>query len=197
MAVAAYGDSGLSSETVLQRALEDTGNQGEDGYFAAQFSNFLTTNKEFTQKANPTNAAYGLADMGLGSQSEVCECKGAEADVLLMAFADDFLVSVDQPDEVHNWLADQMLESGESWHQQQKALRGEVLDAGSSTLVDQAQAIGSSFANLQSGLQQAGSDAQTSLQQAQANLDADIDQAAQAVQEAQARLEALAQDEEE
>jgi hypothetical protein len=114
----------LSGQEALKILSADP-NKFDEGFRA-----WRDSNKQFTQKVSPVNAAYGLADLGLLSTREVCSCKGSDADVLLLAFGEQNFVSIDQPDEVSAWLADRMLEAGSSWQASQQALRGQVLDTG-------------------------------------------------------------------
>lgn len=79
-------------------------------------------------KITAVNAAYSLADMGVTLSREVCECKGAQADLFLQAFAEGgeaAYVEVEQPDSVSQWLSNQMVEASTSWAENQGALRGE------------------------------------------------------------------------
>lgn len=98
--------------------------------FDSAFMNWVASSKEYCQKVHLTNAAYTLSDITTdpNRQGKVCSCKGAEADVLLIAFADQNLVSIDQPDEVSAWVADQTLISGQSWSTAQAALRGQAMN---------------------------------------------------------------------
>jgi hypothetical protein len=176
---------GAAAELAMAAGNEVTGVEGEgvvvlDGItvdgdkFAQRFGNFISSSKEFSQKVTVDNAAYGLADLGLQNTTEICTCKGAEADVLLMAFADQTFVNVDQPDDVSAWLADKALESGVDWQQSQKALRGEVQDSSMGSLADAFQAAGdieSAFEGLGEGLSQINETAQADLEQAQQDID--------------------------
>jgi hypothetical protein len=111
----------------------------EQKQFDGEFSNFVSTTRESSQKVTTTNAAYGLADLGLHTTRTVCACKGAEADVLLVAYGEQNFISIDQPDEITTWLADQNLQKINPWTQAQNALRGQTLDIRSS---DSAEAFG-------------------------------------------------------
>jgi hypothetical protein len=115
--------AGISGAEVLEVALETT------GLFDEQFRAYAASSTEFSQKISAENAAYGLADLGSRS-STVCTCRGADADVLLMAFGSEAFISVDHPDEVSSWLADRMLEQSVPWKLSQDALRGRTLDTG-------------------------------------------------------------------
>jgi hypothetical protein len=113
--------------------------QKDPTLFQRAFSNYVASSKERSQKLTTTNAAYGLSDLGLDSTRSVCSCKGAEADVLLMAYGDQNFVSVDQPEEVTKWLADQALVARDPWEQVQEALRGQILDVNTTTYAERFQ----------------------------------------------------------
>ena len=146
--------------------------------FETQFRAYSSSSSDFSQKTSVVNAAYGLADMGLQSTRQVCECKGAEADQLLVAFGEQEFVDVDQPDEVSAWLADQMEEQGLSWKSSQDALRGTVRDSRNSTLFDAfsaianqetpgAQLVSSGGGDLEAAANQAQQDAEEIIQNLQ------------------------------
>ena len=87
-----------------------------------------TTSSVF--KTTVVNAAYSLADMGENITRNVCECKGAQADLFLEAFSGTgnyatMVVGPEQVDDVSQWLSDSMTEAGVSWATSQAALRGE------------------------------------------------------------------------
>jgi hypothetical protein len=133
---AAAGIEVQEGETVLQYQGDMKAN-----FFENQFRNYVSSSAEFSQKVSVTNAAYSLADMGLHTSRQICECKGAEADQLLLAFGNETFVNVDQPDEVSAWVSDQMQEQALAWQSSQDALRGRVLDVRNTVLSDAFQAI--------------------------------------------------------
>jgi len=121
--------------------------------FDIGFQAFMASSKDFTQKISPTNAAFGLANLGLLSSRAVCSCKGAEADVLLEAYGQESFVSLDQPDLVSSWVADQMLQKSKSWKTAQEAFRGTIQDKRNQGIAEQ-------YANIKD---QVGSDTRSSL----------------------------------
>lgn len=141
--------------------------------FDNAFNAFVASSRDFSQKLSVANAAFGLADLGLTSTREVCSCKGAEADLLLMAFGEDEFLSIDQPDEVSAWLADRALAATGPWQQAQNAMRGETMDVTGNTLMDQFQGVKGTFlsglATAAAPLQEAG----PSLSQAGADIASD------------------------
>lgn len=113
--------------------------------FDNAFNAFVASSRDMSQKLAVTNAAFGLADLGLNSTREVCSCKGAEADVLLQAFADQEFLSVDQPDEVSAWLADRVVDQVGPWQQVQNNLMGQAIDTRPADLAAQFQAAKGRF----------------------------------------------------
>lgn len=105
--------------------------------------NSSASTKESTQKVTVQNAAYSLADLSADVNSRgVCACKGADADVLLMAYDTGLFVeastTVDAGDTeaVQDWLSDQVAAQSVDWASAQAAYRGTVLDTSSAGLFD-------------------------------------------------------------
>lgn len=103
-------------------------------------SNRPANANESTQKVSIINAAYGLADLASEVRSKkVCSCKGAEADMLLMAFDPTLFanaeVDVGDTEAVNDWLTDQAAAQGTSWAAVQSAYRGTVLDVGTGNTI--------------------------------------------------------------
>lgn len=143
--------------------------------FNIRFRNYSSSSSEFSQKVSVKNAAYSLADMGLQSTRQICECKGAEADQLLLAFGDQGFVNVDQPDEVSAWVADQMAEEALAWRASQDALRGQVQNSRYGALSEAFHAMASGLDGVivsgQAQLEQASlTEASQSAAEIQANL---------------------------
>lgn len=78
-----------------------------------------------TQKLTVTNAAYGLADMQVLTDRNVCSCVGAEAATMLQAFASGNFVLVED-DAVNDWLRNQSVSQASAWKATQDAYRGTV-----------------------------------------------------------------------
>jgi len=140
------GETGQSLGTAILEVQQDP------DLFGNSFRNYIANSKEFSQKTSPTNAAFGLADLGLLTSRQVCECKGAEADVLLAAFGAQEFVSVDQPDEPSAWVADQMLLQAPLWQTSQSSLRGQILDGNRSSMADAFKAYGNQVGDLARGI---------------------------------------------
>jgi len=118
-----------------------------------QFSlaNIFSENKlDGVQKIPVINAAYSLADMNVQQSGHICDCKAAEADVLLSAYGHEQFLSFSQSGTPHHeglgtdpadagtrWVAMNAAAAADSWRVQQQALRGQVLDRGGSHIVRQ------------------------------------------------------------
>ena len=97
---------------------------------------FATKNKEGVMKVPLANAAYSLADISLPGSKHVCQCKAAEADVLLsnvgvanfVQLALPEGVDVESLDNITKWQISASTFSGIDWEQSQRALRGEGVD---------------------------------------------------------------------
>lgn len=138
--------AGLSTTQLGQEVQVATPTSGQaPTQFDNAFNAFVSSSRDASQKITATNAAFGLADLGLTSTRQVCECKGAEADVLLMAFNEESFLSVDQPDEVSAWLADRYAAAAGPWQQAQNALTGTTADIRTRDLAAQFEAAKGTF----------------------------------------------------
>lgn len=101
---------------------------------------FSEDSKEGIHKIPVVNAAYSLADLTLHTNQHVCDCKAAEADILIDAFGQADFLEVDGPsgnmpegfgtsysDRVNNWLMNQSVRASVDWKESQDALRGQTL----------------------------------------------------------------------
>lgn len=108
-----------------------------------QFSlaNIFADNKlDGVQKIPVINAGYSLADLNVQQVGHICDCKAAEADVLLSAYGQEEYVTFSDAGSPHpQGLADpgdagtrfvqrEAALAADTWRQQQQALRGQVLD---------------------------------------------------------------------
>ena len=117
---------------------------------------FADTKLDGLQKVPVINAAYSLADLNFQQAGHVCDCKAAEANVLISAFGQEQFVSLaqagnpaheglgsDPSDAATRWVATQSGLAAAQWETQQQALRGQVLDASGSHVVSRtAEAFG-------------------------------------------------------
>lgn len=109
---------------------------------------FTDSNLDGVQKIPVINAAYSLADLGSQQAGHVCDCKAAEASMLIEAFGQkQFLDGVPDSapsaqglgtgagDAVTRWVSGQAGLAAAQWELQQQALRGQVLDRDGSHVV--------------------------------------------------------------
>lgn len=120
----------VSTGDMLTMAAQD-GDKFEQG-----FRNFMA-NAAKDSSFKVVNAAYRLADLTNPNPNDVCACTGSSVDVLLYAYdTSNFVTVADQPEVVAQWAADQAANTMLPWQQAQEALRGQVLDTGSTGTVD-------------------------------------------------------------
>ena len=125
-------DRNLTDKQILDRRLavmnENTGllEFGLSNYFADR-------TKSGVHKIPVINAAYSLADLNVQRSGHICDCKAAEASVLLTAFGQTDFVQFTpsdgtDTDKVTQWVQGSAAVATAQWEQQQQALRGEILD---------------------------------------------------------------------
>ena len=139
--------NGVSGEEFL--SLVETGDLFREG-FRARAANA----RQMPQKTSIVNAAYSLADLTPGAQTNICSCKGAQADFLLQAFNTDMFVQVES-DQIDEWASEQMVIKSTSWRTAQQALRGQVSEGTGDSLFDAFQAAHNTYAGGSSGILQA------------------------------------------
>jgi len=109
---------------------------------------FATKGKDGVQKLPINNAAYSLADLTVHTSKRGCDCKSAEADVLLESAGQSDFVQFTAPgtsvpqgyptgteDRATQWLVNAAAKSSVAWRQSQDALRGTVIDRNASSVV--------------------------------------------------------------
>lgn len=96
------------------------------------FANWIASTQQTNFKLPVNNAAYMLADLQVHVKKAVCNCRAAEADILLEdAFnTENFaqVVHTDNLDQITGALSNTIYQKSVTWQQTQKALRGEVTD---------------------------------------------------------------------
>jgi hypothetical protein len=114
------------------------GGPGQDAFNSA-FRARLASTQDWMQKQTVVNAAWTLADIQNTLRDDICNCKGAEADILLLAFNAENFVDLGQPDDVSNYAANVIRDKELPHKAGEDAVRGVVLDQNSLGL---AEAIG-------------------------------------------------------
>jgi len=142
-------------------------------------ANWFATHRTGVTKVPVNNAAYSLADLQQHVRKNICECKTAEADLLIEAFGKEKFVmvahtggaadSVKNLDKATKWLTDVTTLQEPAWRAHQNALRGEILDTRSKGLVDtfkeQISRFASTDSTVRSALRSIGEDAETAVQE--------------------------------
>lgn len=101
---------------------------GQDS-FNSEFRARLASSQDWVHKQTVVNAAYGLADLQQSlDENQICSCKGADADILLLAFNNENFVDLGQPDDVSNYVANKHAEQLIPGQAVQDAVRGRTLD---------------------------------------------------------------------
>lgn len=125
----------LGGDGALQDVLD--GNLSGLSLTKGMGSNRPANANQSTQKVSIINAAYGLADLGAQSRrTKVCSCKGAEADMLVMAFDPTLFaeatvgIEVGETEAINEWLTDQNVAVASGWSAVQAAYRGTAMTRG-------------------------------------------------------------------
>jgi hypothetical protein len=110
-------------------------------------ANYVMSDRDAITKLPVSNAAFRLADLNPNITGEdTCECRGAEADLLLGAYMrganETTFAQIETTDEASQWVANQMVLAADSWTLTQNALRGAALSgAGRKSVFDSVQGI--------------------------------------------------------
>lgn len=88
--------------------------------------NSVQSSRDAVMQLPINNAAFALADLRPAGTNETCECRGAEADLLLAAYmaGAEQMVSVESPDDAVNWLRAQAEDARGPWELRREELRG-------------------------------------------------------------------------
>lgn len=145
------GDANFQRSTGGQIALQWAGNTGSGtadrtSMIAQGLANFIMSDRDAVTKIPVSNAAFNLTDLAPQGQVDTCACRGAEADLLLAAYAagatDQTFISVDAPaaddglDPASKWVQGQMVQAAGSWSMAQQAMRGQGNGTGRRSILD-------------------------------------------------------------
>jgi len=116
-------------DMILQNAPPQNAPQTRTQQIQNGLRNIYATDR--TNPLNVTNSAYSLAELDPTSDLITCDCKGAEADLLLAAYmmgnrTNSGFLSVENVDQAAEWTKNQMAEAAIPWGQSQEVLRGKV-----------------------------------------------------------------------
>lgn len=169
------GDADFQNSTGGQIALQwgenrTPGNTDDrTSMIATGLANFILSNRDAVTKLPVNNAAFNLTDLQPMGAQDTCECRGAEADLLLSAYMagvnDQTFVSVDAPDTASQWLSNQMVQASGAWEQTQNAMRGSSTGRGRRSLLDSVAGWGHLIDQGREGVSSAASGASDTLQE--------------------------------
>ena len=131
-------NQGPGAQVALDYAENVTSNGDRTSLIANGLRNYILSDRDSVTKLPVNNVAYQLADLAPMGQSDTCECRGAEADLLLAAYmaGTNAFAYVDSVDDVTSWVSGQMLVASESWSIAQSKMRGISSEAGRRSLLE-------------------------------------------------------------
>lgn len=110
-------------------------------------ANYILSSRDAITHLPVSNVAFRLTDLSPFEERDTCECRGAEADLLLGAYmsgasSTTFVSVTDAPDTASEWVSQQMVLAADSWTISQSALRGVALSQqGRRSVFDSVQGI--------------------------------------------------------
>ena len=141
----------LTNSQILEYGLATVGEDPD--MLQMNLANWVSDGREGVHKIPVINAAYSLADLGLHTSQSVCECKAAEASILVSAYGQaEFLPIAGGPTDVPAGIDKGTLAVMEAntkatpaWRAAQNAMRGTSPDRGRSSIVDQFKGLKGEF----------------------------------------------------
>ena len=127
-----------SAEVALNYLENDQRNGDRTTMIANGMANYIASDRDATMKMPVNNVAYQLADLAPMGQQDTCECRGAEADLLLAAYmagTENFAL-VTSSEEATVWVSSQMQQAADSWSEAQSRMRGMAEDQGRRSILD-------------------------------------------------------------
>lgn len=136
----------------LNDGIEERTTGDETAMIAVGLRNYVFSNRDSVTKLPVSNAAFLLADLQPFERLDVCDCRGAEADLSLAAYvagveSTSFVSIGDEAgaptsDSVaQEWVKQQMLLAADSWTLSQAMLRGLTESRGRGSLFDSVTSI--------------------------------------------------------
>jgi len=169
------GDSSFQASVGGQIALRWSENQGgtptgdRTAMIAAGLANYILSDRDSVTKLPVSNAAFNLTDLQPVGHRDTCECRGAEADLLLAAYmagVERAFVGVDAPNTASQWVTDQRVRAAESWAVTQQAMRGSTGSQGRQSLLSRVSGWQQLTGQVEEGLTSAGNAASANLDRA-------------------------------
>jgi hypothetical protein len=141
----------LTNSQILEYGLATVGEDPD--MLQMNLANWVSDGREGIHKIPVINAAYSLADLGLHTSQSVCECKAAEASILVSAYGQaEFLPIAGGPTDVPAGIDKGTLAVMEAntkatpaWRASQNAMRGTSPDRGRSSIVEQFKGLKGEF----------------------------------------------------
>ena len=130
--------NGPGAQVALDYLENDQRNGDRTTMIANGLRNYILSDRDATMKMPVNNVAYQLADLAPMGQQDTCECRGAEADLLLAAYmagTENFAL-VTSSEEATVWAASQIEQAAGAWSEAQSRMRGMSEDQGRRSLLD-------------------------------------------------------------
>ncbi len=130
--------SGTAAEVALDYLENDQRNGDRTTMIANGMANYIMSDRDATMKMPVNNVAYQLADLTPMGQQDTCECRGAEADLLLAAYmaGTESYALVTSSEEATVWVSSQMQQAADAWSEAQSRMRGMAEDQGRRSILD-------------------------------------------------------------
>lgn len=130
--------NGPGAQAALDYLENDQRNGDRTTMIANGLRNYIMSDRDAVMKMPINNVAYRLADLRPMGHQDTCECRGAEADLLLAAYMSgtESFGLVTSPDEASAWVSDQMQFAAGAWSEAQSRMRGMVEEQGRRSLLD-------------------------------------------------------------
>ena len=141
-AIAAQGLSPTSSG--FKSSIEER--DGEGIAIQAHMSGAPVVSSDAEQSTLAANAPVELANIDPGT-TEICQCKGAEAQFFLQAFSGEY-ASLDSNEAVQEFLENEAMGRAMGWEMGREAMAGQIRDTQYESLGEKFQKMGSDYADL-------------------------------------------------
>jgi hypothetical protein len=130
--------NGPGAQVVLDYLENDQRNGDRTTMIANGLRNYIMSNHDTVMKLPVNNVAYQMADLRPMGQQDTCECRGAEADLLLAAYmaGKESFALITSSEEATVWVSSQMQQAADSWSEAQSRMRGMASDQGRRSILD-------------------------------------------------------------
>lgn len=103
-------------------------------------ANYVLSDRDVVTRLPVSNIAYQLTDLTPQGQVDVCQCRGAESDLLMAAYmvgsGPQSFVAIDGSDAAVSYVKNLMVQNAETWSLAQSAMRGLSIAAGRRSTLD-------------------------------------------------------------